>query len=249
MWDKLAHTAQGSWVLFARHGRWLFLELLALGVALDVVFLLWNPEVYGRILGFEAGFNALQASAFYPYLLASSLIFTCLIAHQVTRIWLAETEGEAQPAHVLSLLRASLVPLLVIQAGIDAAFLFSLLMLVFLGPVILALTTLTIPSVVIERRGWAGFGRNLSLVSGMWGRLAVLWTALLLPTMIGSAVLQGWAVGRMGEVTEGIAALSYATITDLPSTVMNAVAVCVIVTVYQEATRRETGADVEDVFR
>ncbi|MEM9270890.1 MAG: hypothetical protein AAGA78_18370 [Pseudomonadota bacterium] len=249
MLEGLLRTAESSWQLFTRHGRWVFVELVALGVAVDLVFLLWNPGVFGPILGFSADLNPLTASAFYPYLLASSLAFTCLIAHQITRIWLAETDGQAQPGHVMSLIRASLVPLLVIQAGIDAAFLISLLMLVLLGPVILALTTLTIPTVVIEGRGWAGFARNLNLVSGMWGRLALLWACLLLPTMIGSAIIHDWAVARMGEVSEGVAALSFATLTDLPSTLMNAAAVCIILAVYREATQAEAGPDPSDVFR
>ncbi len=248
MMRELSELNKGSLLRLGKHGGWICAEFLALALAIDLVFLLATPDAMGKLLG-NAPKDILSEPLYYLYLLASSAAFSVLIGHQAVRIRMFETGGFGDPSVARRAVLSVLWPLIVIHFAIDLGFLTLLSIFIFFGPIFLAFTTLSIPAVVLEQRGWDGIRRALDMAGPMWGPLAIIWSAILIPTIILSEVLSVVMTVQLGEVDAGLPALIYATVTDVPALVMNAYALCLILAAYEKALASENGPDLPDIFR
>ncbi len=235
--------------LFLRHGVWICAEFIALGLMIDCVFLLMAPEQTGLILGNDPAVNTFQFGTYYIYLITSSLVMTLLYSHQFLRLWLLSEIGVAEPAVVWVMIRTTLAPLLIINLVIDVLYVFSFVSLIFLSVFVFALSLMILPAILVERRGWGAVARNFEMIRGIWGKLLTIAAILLVTLIVVTVMVVSFASASFGIVEEGLPLIVYTTITDLPSTLISALTLCLILVIYRWIIDQETGRDLPDIFR
>lgn len=236
----LIPTMRDSFALFSANAGMLCLEFAAATVAGMTACALFFPGSFLDVAVARPG-DARVPSPISPYTICLSLAQAIAAASATGRLWRARFP-DRQPISAAPVV----APLLVMALLVDHLFLLGLGLFILPGLLIMAVTTVFVPALIIERQGWRSLARSFEMTRPHLLALSGIWALVLIPVVILSVVeFRGPPVAdaTMTQLWLSEIASSYWT------PVVNGFATAMCVTIYIRLTDLEAGGTDPGIFR
>ncbi len=235
---EISATLKEAASLFVKNGLWLTVEFLAAMIAITTAYVLLMPsQAFFLFSGGEV--TNVMFLFVNPYSILSSLIYATVSTSVILRLW-PRISGEEAPRPT----QATWLAIFGLSLLVDHVLTASLFFLIIPALILSALTTIMLPLLTIEGRGWLSLGSSIQEtgphlvpLTGLWGVILIPWVILVFTT--------GPVRNPETEIT--ITALWLREIAhDLYAPPFVAFSICLIMAVYQKL---RTPEDQSETFR
>ncbi len=246
---QLTQIAADAATLVRRFGAGAFFDFLAVGVGVTTLQALIAPEAFRAEAAGQTP-NSVFGVLTDPFVLTQEATLSLVFAAACLRIWQGWAGGAAPEGGWGAQLARNLAPLVALNLLAGFAVFVGLLFLLLPGLMIAALTTVLMPAVAIEGRGWEALARSVEMTRPHFLRLTAAWAALILPwlLLLGVATPSPAAASEVAPVTLWLMWL----VPEAVTAALSVVALCLTMSVYLALLQAESGGSarsLDDVFR